>query len=104
MVQLDSTFAEFQKPKRPRGRPAKQFASIEDAEDEAIIKWLNKEPLTLEETGLLLWMMEGRKTPKPYTKIQVLNIERKALQKVKDSLAKQGINDMEDIKDVLHAR
>ena len=104
MVHLDSTFAEFQKPKRSRGRPPKQFASIEDAEDEAIIKWLNKEPLTLEETGLLLWMMEGRKTPKPYTKVQVLNIERKALQKVKDSLAKQGINDMEDIKDVLHAR
>ena len=104
MVQLDSTFAEFQKPKRSRGRPAKQFASIEDAEDEAIIKWLNKEPLTLEETGLLLWMMEGRKTPKPYTKVQVLNIERKALQKVKNYLAKQGINDMEDIKDVLRAR
>lgn len=104
MVHLDSTFSEFQKPKRPRGRPAKQFNSIEDAEDEAIIKWLNKEPLTLEETGLLLWMMEGRKTPKPYTKVQVLNIERKALQKVKDSLAKQGISDMEDIKDVLRAR
>ena len=104
MVQLDSTFAEFQKPKRSRGRPAKQFASIEDAEDEAIIKWLNKEQLTLEETGLLLWMMEGRKTPKPYTKVQVLNIERKALQKVKDYFAKQGINDMEDIKDVLRVR
>lgn len=104
MVHLDSTLTEFQKPKRGRGRPAKQFNSIEDAEDEAIIKWLNKEPLTLEETGLLLWMMEGRKTPKPYTKVQVLNIERKALQKVKDSLAKQGINDMEDIKDVLRAR
>ena len=91
--------------KRGRGRPAKQqYASMEDLEDDIIIKWLNNEPLTLEETGVLLWMKEGRKTAKPYSKATILQIERSAISKIKSAFAKLGINDMEDIRDVLQAR
>lgn len=88
-----------------RGRPAKkQYASMEDLEDDVIIKWLDNKPLTLEEAGILLWMKEGRKTAMPYSKVKVLQVERSAINKLKAAFAKLGINNMEDIRDVLQAR
>ena len=83
--------------KRRRGRPKKERKSLEEMEDEVILKWLNSEPMTFEEAALALWMHEGRKTPKPLSKPRLIAIEASALQKIREKFKKLGIKQFDDI-------
>lgn len=80
-----------------RGRKPKVKLDIEDQLDEAIGKYLTKQPLTLEETALLIWQIEGRPTEKPLTKARMKAIENSALTKFKIGLEKQGITKLDDV-------
>ena len=82
--------------KRKRGRP-RNPTNLEDREDAVILKWLAGEPMTLDETALAIWMIEGRKTSKPLSKVQVLNLERSALKKLQEGFAKIGIKNLDDV-------
>ena len=84
------------------GRKKKEeFASIEDRLDDAIGTYLTKGPghLSLEQTAVLLWQLEGRKTEKPMTKMGILKIEQNALLKLRVGLKKYGINHYDDVFD-----
>ena len=83
--------------KRRRGRPKKEHKSLEEMEDEVILKSLNSEPMIIEETALALWMHEGRKTPKPLSKPRLIAIEASALQKIREEFKKLGIKQFDDI-------
>lgn len=83
--------------KRRRGRPKKEHKSLEEMEDEVILKWLNFEPMTFEEAALALWMHEGRKTPKPLSKPRLIAIEAGAMQKIREKFSKIGIKQLDDI-------
>ena len=83
--------------KRKRGRPKKPTLSLEEQENAVILKYLNNEPMTLEETALAIWMVEGRKTKRPMTRVGMLAIENKALAKLKTGLKKYGINNLDDV-------
>lgn len=83
--------------KRRRGRPKKERKSIEEMEDDVILKWLNFEPMTFEEAALALWMHEGRKTPKPLSKPRLIAIEAGAMQKIREKFSKIGIKQLDDI-------
>ena len=85
--------------KRRRGRPKKEVKSLEEMEDEVILKWLNFEPMTFEEAALALWMHEGRKTPKPLSKPRLIAIEAGAMQKIREKFNKIGIKRLDDIYD-----
>ena len=83
--------------KRRRGRPKKERKSLEEMEDDVILKWLNSEPMTFEEAALALWMHEGRKTPKPLSKPRLIAIEAGAMQKIRKEFSKIGIKQLDDI-------
>ena len=83
--------------KRRRGRPKKERKSLEEMEDEVILKWLNSEPMTFVEAALALWMHEGRKTPKPLSKPRLIAIEAGAMQKIREKFKKLGIKQFDDI-------
>lgn len=83
--------------KRKRGRPRKEFSSLQDKEDAVVLKYLNGEPMTLDETALAMWMSEGRKAKRPMTKVGVLSIENRALAKLREGLKKYGINNLDDV-------
>lgn len=85
--------------KRHRGRPRKEKKTLEEMEDEVILKWLNFEPMTFEEAALALWMHEGRKTPKPLSKPRLIAIEAGAMQKIREKFKKLGITQLDDIYD-----
>lgn len=85
--------------KRRRGRPRKERKSLEEMEDDVILKWLNFEPMTFEEAALALWMHEGRKTPHPLSKPRMIAIEAGALSKIRERFAKIGIKNFGDVYD-----
>ena len=83
------------------GRKKKEvFDNVEDALDDAIEAYLLGKPLTLEQTAVALWHIEGRKTKKPLTKMGVLKIEQGALAKMKQGMLKYGITQLDDVLDV----
>lgn len=83
------------------GRKKKEvFDNVEDALDDAIEAYLLGKPLTLEQTAVALWHIEGRKTKKPMTKMGVLKIEHGALAKMKQGLLKYGITQLDDVMDI----
>ena len=83
------------------GRKKKEaFDSVEDALDDAIAAYLLGKPLTLEQTAVALWHIEGRKAKKPMTKMGVLKVEQGALLKMRQGLAKHGITKLDDVLDV----
>lgn len=85
------------------GRKKKDtFDNVEDALDDAIATYLAGKPLTLEQTAVALWHVEGRKTKKPMTKMGVLKIEQAALAKMRQGLLKYGITSLDDVIDVKH--
>ena len=83
--------------KKKRGRPKKPNMTLEEEENAVILKYLNGEPMTLDETALAVWMAEGRKTKRPMTKVAILGIEAKALAKLKVGLKKFGIDSLDDV-------
>lgn len=72
-------------------RKAKPKLSLREQEDAVILKYLNGEPMTLEETALGLWMYDGRKTKKPMTRMGMLKMEQKILAKLKAACDKYGV-------------
>lgn len=99
-----------------RGRPRKIKLDIEDQIEELIFKMYdvrmdkngklqfvrNAVPLSLEETAVMLWAQEGRKTKNPLSKMMILNIENGALQKAKTSLAKKNLRSLDDFYEPKH--
>lgn len=83
--------------KRRRGRPRKEVKSLEEMEDDVILKWLNFEPMTFDEAALALWMHEGRKTPKPLSKARMIAIEAGAMSKIREKFNKLGIKQLDDV-------
>jgi len=84
------------------GRKKKEeFADIEERLDDAIGTYLVKGPgtLTLEQTAVLIWHIEGRKTKAPMTKMGMLKVEQNALMKLRLGLAKYGITKLSDVID-----
>lgn len=77
-------------------RKAKPKLSLREQEDAVILKYINGEPMTLEETALALWMRDGRKTKKPMTRMGMLKMEQKILGKLKAECAKRGVT-VEDL-------
>lgn len=101
------------------GRPKKKVLSIEEQEDAALEKLyepcLDKDgnvyfersdrTLQLDEIAVLLWMMEGRKTAKPMSKMGVEKILQKALMKMRIGLKKHyGITCLDDVIDTHKGR
>jgi hypothetical protein len=80
-----------------RGRKAKPVMSLIEREDDAILAYLSGVQPTLEQTAVLLWMMEGRKTPEPMSKAQIKYIETTALNKLRDGLSKVGITSLASV-------
>jgi len=62
------------------------------------------EPLTLEETALALWMMDGRKTKKPMTRMGLLYIEQAIMLNIKHELSRYGIKSLDDVIDTHKGR
>lgn len=76
------------------GRKAKPKMSLRDREDEVILKYMNREPMTLEEAALALHMYDnahGIKSKKPMTKMGFLKLENKILAKLKKACDEMGI-------------
>lgn len=82
------------------GRPKKVVLTDEEMEELVISKYLTGTPMTLEETAFALWMSDGRKTPRPMTRMGVLKIEQKACAKLRIALKKYGIKQLDDAIDV----
>lgn len=80
-----------------RGRPKKIVLTLEEQEDLVIEKYLCGEALSLEETALALWMIEGRKTPRPMTKVGIMKVEQRALSHLREGFKKYGITQFDDI-------
>ena len=74
-------------------RKAKPKQSLQEQEDEVILKYLNGEPMTLEETALGLWMYDGRKTLKPMSRMGILKLEQRILQKFRKACEEHGISE-----------
>jgi len=64
----------------------------------------SSEMLSLEESAVALWMIEGRKRSKPMTKMGLLKIEQQALLKIRLGLAKYGIKSLDDVLDTHKGR
>lgn len=77
-------------------RKAKPTLSLREQEDEVILKYLNGEPLTLEETALAMWMYDGRKTKKPMTRMGMLKMEQRIMEKLRKACSEKGIT-VEDL-------
>jgi hypothetical protein len=76
---------------RKRGRPAKIKMTLEEQEDAVILKYLNGEPMTLEETALAMWMNDGRPKGGPMTRMGVLKLEQRACAKLRKACEAAGI-------------
>jgi len=77
--------------KRKRGRPAKVKMTLQEQEDAVILKYMNGEPMTLEETALALWMNDGRPKGGPMSRMGVLKLEQRACLKLRKACEEAGI-------------
>ena len=76
------------------GRKAKEKISQREQEDNVILKYINGEPMTLEEASLALFMYDkahGVPTKKPMTKMGFLKLEERILQKLRKACEEKGI-------------
>lgn len=69
--------------KRGRGRPRKPEMNLREQEDAVILKYLNHEPMTLEETALALWMRDGRPKCGPMSKMGIMKMEARICAKLR---------------------
>ena len=79
---------------------SKPKLSLYEMEDEVIYKYMTGERLSLEETAIAIWMHEGKKKPKPFSKIYTLKLEQQALAKLRKGLEKYGIKTLSDVLDL----
>jgi hypothetical protein len=76
------------------GRKAKPKISQREMEDEVIWKYMNHEPMTLEEASLALHMYDnahGIKSKRPMTKMGFLKLESRILQKLRKACEDAGL-------------
>lgn len=78
------------------GRKAKPKLTQREQEDEVILKYMNGELLTLEESALALHMYDkahtkGYKAKKPMTRMGYLKFEQRVLQKLRKACEEAGI-------------
>lgn len=78
-----------------------KLRTLQEKEDDVILKWLQFEPMTLEEGALALWMRDGRKTAKPMTRMGFLKLEQRILKKLRKACDKYGIS-LEDVLSLCH--
>ena len=97
------------------GRPKKIQIPIEEQKDEIIYKLYDfytddkgierakrsQQCLNLEETALAMSMIDGKK---PISKMGVLKIQTKALEKIRKGLEKYGIKSLSDVLDLTKGR
>jgi len=77
-------------------RKAKPKQSLQEQEDEVILKYINGEPMTLEESALALWMADGRKSKKPMSRMGMLKMEQRIMEKLRKACVENGIT-VEDL-------
>lgn len=80
--------------------PYSSKESMLDFKKQCLKKHEDGECLSLEETAFAIWNPETES--KPFTPMGILKIERRALEKLKISLKKYGINNLDDIFDPRH--
>lgn len=76
------------------GRKAKPKLTLREQEDTVILKYLNGEPMTLEESTLALHMYDnahGRPSKKPMTKMGFLKMEMRIMEKLRKACEEKGI-------------
>lgn len=80
------------------GRKAKVKLSQREMEDEVILKYMNGEPMTLEESALALHMYDnahGIKSKKPMTKMGFLKLEQRIMMKLRKACEDAGLSKAE---------
>lgn len=80
------------------GRKAKVKLSQREMEDEVILKYMNCEPMTLEESALALHMYDnahGIKSKKPMTKMGFLKLEQRIMMKLRKACEDAGLSKAE---------
>ena len=80
-------------------RKPKPKLSLREMEDVVIEKYMIGQRMSLEETAIAIWMHEGKKKPKPFSKIYALKLEQQALAKLRKGLEKFGIKKIDDVLD-----
>ena len=78
--------------------------SLQEQEDAVIAKYMTNQPMTLEEVSVAIWMIEGRKTKKPFSKMYMCKIEQAALKKIREKVETLGIKCVDDVFDVARGR
>lgn len=76
------------------GRKAKPKLTLREQEDAVILKYINGEPMSLEEASLALFMYDkahGAPVKKPMTKMGFLKLEERILQKLRKACEEKGI-------------
>jgi len=78
------------------GRMTKPKLTQEEQENEVILKYMNREPMTLEEAAIALHMYDkahtkGYKSKKPMTRMGYLKFEQRVLQKLRKACEAGGI-------------
>lgn len=82
------------------GRHKKEVLTDEEMEELVISKYMTYSPMTLEEAAFALWMIDGKKTARPMTRMGILKIEQKACAKMREKLKKYGIKQLDDVVDI----
>lgn len=80
------------------GRKAKAKLSQREMEDEVILKYMNGEPMTLEESALALHMYDKAhdiKSKKPMTKMGFLKLEQRIMLKLRKACEAAGLSKAE---------
>lgn len=80
------------------GCKAKVKLAQSEMEDEVILKYMNGEPMTLEESALALHMYDnahGIKSKKPMTKMGFLKLEQRIMMKLRKACEDAGLSKAE---------
>lgn len=90
-------FTKLGLPRKKLGRPRDENKDLPLEEQRKVYLEMHKkgEKLTVEQTRLAIWDPETE--AKPLTKMAVLKIERRALEKLKAKLASFGIKSLDDV-------
>lgn len=90
-------FTKLGLPRKKLGRPRDANKDLSLEEQRKVYLEMHKKgvPLTVEQTRLCIW--NPKTEAKPLTKMAVLKIEQRALEKLRDKMKKLGIKSLDDI-------
>lgn len=90
-------FTKLGLPRKKLGRPRDANKDLSLEEQRKVYLEMHKKgvPLTVEQTRLCIWNLKTE--AKPLTKMAVLKIEQRALEKLRDKMKKLGIKSLDDI-------